>query len=361
MADINEGQENNRESPIQFKGKTPPQFLQALKAVKQDKKDSDPTTGKNPYEDVVAKEEVAEVKEEVSVPKKQPQYTPKQPHQTKARVAGSPQLADLISQLVGQGVTYDEIILPSKGVFYNGTDGPTNGILHVRSMTGEEEQILSTPRYVKRGSAINMIFQRCIKENIKADTLLTVDRTYMLIWLRGISYGHEYEVEIKCPDCDKKFNHTINLSELLVNYCPDDLMPPLMEVLPKSGFKFIWHLPRGLDENKVQDYRDRRLKEYGDAATDDSLIYRMSLMLDEIEGVKDKTELMLLLKKLPIQDISFLRSLALDPPFGVDTKCQITCASCYHDFEVELPLEAGFFFPRHKRKKEEIPSDSGNI
>jgi hypothetical protein len=363
MTDMNRGQENNPESPIQFKGKAPPQFFKALKQLKEEKNDSDISRGKDPYADISA---AAPAPEEMPTaptppPVQKKQYTPPKQHQTKARVTGSPQLEDLLANLIDQGVTYDEITLPSRGVFYSGNDGPANGVLHVRSMTGEEEQILSTPRYVKRGTAINMIFQRCVKENIKADTLLTVDRTYLLIWLRGISYGHEYEVEIKCPDCDKKFNHTINLSELMVNYCPADMSPPLMDVLPKCGYKFIWHLPKGMDENKVQDYRDKRLKEFGDSGTDDSLIYRMSLMLDEIEGVKDKTELMLLLKKLPIQDVSYLRSLTLDPPFGVDTKCQITCASCYHDFEVELPLEAGFFFPRHKRKKEGTSSDSGNI
>lgn len=362
MTDLNRG----GDSPIQFKGKTPPQFFQALKDLKQEKKDSDVTVGKDPYADLKEPEATTDAPAEapaappVTPAKKPQQYVPKAPHQTKARVTGSPQLEDLIADLVERGVAYDEITLPSKGVFYDGSDGPTNGVLHVRSMTGEEEQILSTPRYVKKGTAINMIFQRCIKETIKADALLTVDRTYLLIWLRGISYGHLYEVEIKCPDCDKKFSHSINLSELLVNYCPADFGPPLDDVLPKSGYKFTWQLPRGMDENKVQDYRDRRLKEYGDAATDDSLLFRMSLMLSEIESVKDKTELMFLLKKLPIQDVSYLRSMALDPPFGVDTKCQITCASCYHDFEVDLPLEAGFFFPRHKRKKEETPSNSGN-
>jgi hypothetical protein len=44
-------------------------------------------------------------------------------------------------------------------------------------MTGEEEQILSTPRWVKKGKAIDMIFRRCIKEPINTDELLSVDRT----------------------------------------------------------------------------------------------------------------------------------------------------------------------------------------
>lgn len=343
------------ESGIKFVGKAPPQFYEAMKQAKQEKAgeamDAKLAGQKDPFEDLGPVEPSQPSQPKQSVPKPQ----------GKVRAVGSPQLEELLSQLRQQAYVYDEVKLPSKGTFYNGNDGPQDGIVHIRPMTGEEEQILATPRYVKKGTAINMIFQRCIKETIKPDELLSVDRTYLLIALRNISYSHEYEVEIKCPDCDKKFSHIIRLDQLMVDYCPNNFQPPLTDVLPKSNLNFIWHLPRGKDETLVTDYREKRVREYADSAVDDSLLFRVALMLDNVEGVKDKTELMILLKKLPIQDISYLRSIAIDPPFGVDTKCGITCSLCYHDFDVELPLEAGFFFPRHKKKKEETDSNSGDI
>lgn len=349
------------ENAIKFMGKVPPQFQETLKQVKQEKTvgiaDAKLANQKDPFADL------GPVEPAIEQSKPQPKVRPQTAKlQGKVRSIGSPQLEVILEQLRGQAFIYDEVTLPSKGVFYNGGDGPTDGVVHVRPMTGEEEQILATPRYVKRGTAINMIFQRCIKETVKADDLLSIDRTYLLIALRSISYGHEYEVEIKCPDCDKKFNYTIRLDQLMVNYCPAELQAPLTDVLPKSNLNFAWHFPRGKDEIAVTDYREKRVKEYNDAAIDDSLLYRIALMLDSVEGVSDKIELMILLKKLPIQDVSYLRGLAVDPPFGVDTKCEITCPLCIHDFDVDLPLEAGFFFPRHKKKKGEEPtmnSDSG--
>ena len=342
------------ESAIKFMGKAPPQFYEAMKATKQEKvMEANEAKMKDPFGDLGNVEPVVQAQ---PIPKPQTSRT-----QGKVRTVGSPALEELLTQLRSQAYNYDEITLPSKGVFYDGTDAPADGVIHLRPMTGEEEQILATPRYSKRGQGINMIFQRCIRETIKADNLLSVDRTYLLIALRSVSYGHEYEVEIKCPDCDKKFAHIIRLDQLMVDYCPPDFQTSLEDVLPKSGLKFVWHLARGKDETIVTDYRERRVKEYGGDAIDDSLLYRVAIMLDNVEGVKDRTELMILLKKLPIQDIAYLRSLALDPPFGVDTKCDITCSLCFHDFEVELPLEAGFFFPRHKKKKEETTeeTDSG--
>jgi hypothetical protein len=326
---------------VKFVGKPPPQFYDTLKQVRDEKSIS---SQKDPFADMdkPKKAEVAPPSEE----------TPRL--QSKPRAVGSTQLEEILSLLREQSYVYDEIRLPSAGIFYMNGEAPTDGTLHIRPMTGEEEQILATPRYIKKGIAINMIFQRCIRETIKPDELLSVDRTYLLIWLRGISYGHKYEVEIKCPECTKNFSYTIMLNELLTHYCPDDFRPPLTDVLPKSKLKFTWHLPRGRDETLVNEYRDKRNKEYGDSAIDDSLLYRMTLMLDDIEGLRDKTELLVLLKKLHIQDVSYLRNLAIDPPFGVDTKCPVTCQHCFHDFDVELPLEAGFFFPRQKRKKEEM-------
>lgn len=275
---------------------------------------------------------------------------------TQARPQGSAALEELIENLRDKSHVYDEVILPSKGNFYDGQDGPTDGILHIRPMTGEEEQILATPRYVRKGQAINMIFQRCLQEHVRTEELLSTDRTFLLIWLRGISYGHEYEVEVKCPNCDKKFNHVIDLNALTVNDCPPSFKGPLEGTLPVSGYKFKYRLSRGRDENAVQEYRDKQLRMFGDSGSDDTLIYRTASLVEHIEGLKDKHELVMLLKKLPIQDVAYLRNLIVDPPFGVDTKVQIICASCLEEFEVDLPLEANFFFPRQRRTKASPPA-----
>jgi len=79
---------------------------------------------------------------------------------------------------------YDDILLPSNGRFYNGTDGPIDGKLHVRPMTGREEEILATQRYVKRGEALDRIFKACVREPYDTARFLTVDRNFLLIYLR---------------------------------------------------------------------------------------------------------------------------------------------------------------------------------
>ena len=262
----------------------------------------------------------------------------------------SSELSALLEGLVKGGSLFEPITLPSCGRFYNGDDGPTNGVINIRPMTGEEEQILATPRFVRKGQAINMIFQRCMQESYRTEEFLTVDRTYLLIWLRGISYTPEYDVEIKCQECDRKFSTVIDLNSLFVESCPDDFGPDLRDILPKSGYRFQYRLSRGKDEIEIQDYRDRRIKMFGDSSTDDTLTYRTAMLLDNIEGITDKKELQTLVKNLPIQDVSYIRGLVNEPPFGVNTTIEMSCPSCIKEFEVDLPLEANFFFPRRKKR-----------
>ena len=263
-------------------------------------------------------------------------------------------LQELLQGLRDNKATYEELELPSKGKFYNGEDGPSNGIISIRAMTGEEEQILATPRFVRKGQAINMIFQKCIKESFRPENLLTIDRTYLLIYLRGISYSPEYEVEIKCPECEKKFSTTIDLNSLYVESCPGEYGPNLQDVLPNSKLPFTYRLSTGKDEQDIQEHRDRRLKAFGDASADDTLIYRTAQLLLDIDGITDKQELQVLLKNLPINDVAYIRSLVNEPPFGVDTSIEMVCGSCLQEFDIDLPLEANFFFPRRKKVKTQV-------
>lgn len=279
--------------------------------------------------------------------------TPKTNKASEMRVTGSSKLEELIAGINSKGsLVYEKVELPSKGKFYNGEDGPSDGVLHIRPMTGEEEEILATPRFVKKGQAINMIFNRCMQENYDSANFLTQDRTYLLIYLRGISYTPEYDVEIKDPDSDQTFATTINLNELYVNYCDQNFsLENLEDVLPVTGYKFKYRLATGKDEQAVQDYRERRAKNFDlSGQADDTLLYRTAYLLEEVEGLTNKVEIQTLLKKLPIQDVAYLRTVVNDPPFGVETKISVNNPYTLNDFEIELPLEANFFFPRAKRK-----------
>jgi phage FluMu protein Com len=266
------------------------------------------------------------------------------------RTGGSDKFKQLMEGL-NKTSKHERIVLPSLGRFYDGSDGPTNGVLHIRKMTGEEEELLATPNLVKKGQAMNMIFNNCIQESYNSEDFVTQDRVYLLIFLRGISYSQDYDIEVRCPACSSKFASSVDLNGFMIDQCPPEYSAnSLKDVLPITGFKFSYRLARGSDEQDVQNYRDVKLKSFS-GAVDDSLHYRTAQLVNEIEGLNDKEELKKIIEKLPMGDVAFLRDVVSQPPFGVDTKFEIDCPRCTETFETELQIEANFFFPKGRKKK----------
>jgi hypothetical protein len=312
------------DSPIDIKGAIPPEFKKMLEQRRAADQSPD---------------------EQVQRPRMN--RTMPVPDSQAARQRGSTELENILEQLAEKH-QWEDFEFCSCGKFYK-TVPP---VVHIRPMTGEEEQILATPRFVKKGKAIDMIFDRCIQEKINTEELLSVDRTHLLIYLRGISYTPEYDVEITCPGCTQKFSTTINL-DLPVTKCPEDFdESKLSGVLPTSGLKYRYRLATGGDELEVTNYRERRIQMFGDQGEDDTLLFRTAMLLENIEGVTNRKELQVLLKKLPINDVSHLRNEINDPPFGVETEVPMVCPSCTNEFKIDLPLEANFFFPKKKEKNQ---------
>ncbi len=265
-----------------------------------------------------------------------------------------PRYEAIIKQL--STVQYEEIELPSKGRFYLRGEGPSNGILHVRKMTGQEESILYTPRYVKKNQSLNMIFKECIGEQINPELLLSEDRTYLLIYLRGISHSPIYDVEVKCPECQKTSQQHLPLNDLEVDYCPDDFGPEdLFDSLPNSGLNIRYRLSTGRDETATQEHKDARIKQWGAEVADDTALFRAALLVEEVNGINNKIMIQNIVSRLPIGDMAYLRELLNEPPFGVNSKVGIICPHCSHEFQVELPMEISFFFPKPilQRKKKQ--------
>lgn len=334
---------------LEIKGNMPPELLEKLQQQEVN------------MENVEVTDEESFKTPEISPPSKIPTIAKKKQKGPNAfnPVSVSNDLQSLLDSVKENTFVYEEIILPSMGKFYDGTNGPTNGKLHIRPMTGAEEQILATQRLVKKGVAINMIFDKCIKESkqYSSEKLLESDRNFLLIYLRGISYGPEYDVEVTCPVTDRVFNYTINLdTDLSVTRCPEDFGPEnLHDTLPSSGLMFTYRLPSGIDNQKIMDHKERNAKFDMSGQTDDTFLYRTALLINEIGNenvsITDEKEILILLKNLKIDDVAYLRNVITNEPFGVDTKITITSPYTQTDFVQELPFGTSFFLPTAKKDK----------
>lgn len=258
-----------------------------------------------------------------------------------------------LAGLLNTNYNYGRVQLPSLGKFYNGSDGPSDGFVEVRKMLGLEEQILADQGHMKKGVAIDMIFDSCMKGGYRSENFLTADRAYLLIYLRGISFSSNYDIEVVCPGTNKKFSYTVNLN-LDVNNCPDDFgVDKLFGVLPDSGFNFKYRLSTGRDDLALIKHKETKAKQRQNAL-DDTILFRTASLITELgKGdikVTDFNQILTLIKKLTVGDLSYLRNTINDPPFGVETLIPIVSPYTGEEFDIELPIDASFFSPKLPKK-----------
>lgn len=272
-----------------------------------------------------------------------------------SKIGDTSSLSSLVGRLKNKYV-YEPVDLPSRCIVYGDFEISKDQKINVRPMTIAEEKLLSTPRLVKNGEAINKIFEQCIQDNLPPDSILSIDRTYLLFYIRGISYGQMYDAEIKCPECNEKFEEEINLSDLEITFADDDFNNDIMIVLPESKLKVWYRLPTGKDEKSLMTQRERKIKGFGSNVIDDTISIRNKLLINRIldteDGTvyEDKLYIGNICDALGVKDSAHLREEFTNPPFGVNTKIGLSCPYCYADFITEFPLDASFFFPKTKKK-----------
>jgi hypothetical protein len=109
--------------------------------------------------------------------------------------------------------------LPSKGLFYkNGELEPhiTNGEIHVRPMSALAEIHLKNPDQLFSGQAVETVFKECVSGVVKPHELLSKDVDAILIFLRLVTYGADYEFAAThtCKDA-KSHSYTANVEEMI--------------------------------------------------------------------------------------------------------------------------------------------------
>ena len=216
-----------------------------------------------------------------------------------------------------------EVELPSECRVYKLED--PGAPVTIRPMTFEDEKALVSAS--KDQDPVNLILQRCTT-NIQVADLLSMDKLYLVMKLREISYGDDYNTLLICSHCKAENPTTVKLSNLNVNPVPDDFEDPVTVMLPVIKKEAKVRLPRVRDEKMLGDTQ---------AALDQ--IWRFVV---EIDGHTDKSIIAPVVDKLPLRDVRTILN-AVKTDFGVDTKIKFECNSCGGVTIVDLPIDANFF------------------
>ena len=262
-------------------------------------------------------------------------------------------------QSVPQGTTLDFVVptdfveLPSNGVFY-----PVGHILHgqqqveIKHMTAKEEDILTSQTLIKKGIAVDKMIQSIlVDKRVNVDSILTCDRSAIMIAARITGYGDEYKFSMSCPSCATKSDINYLLSSSKINFGKSHSEEEVeysqngtfIVTLPKTGYRVEMRLLTGRDERTIFELNEnRKRKNLPDAASTDQL--RMSIV--SVNGITDQQTLDKFISTIRAMDARILRTMYKNVSPSLDMKHEFVCSSCSYSQEVDIPLTAEFFWPK---------------
>jgi hypothetical protein len=212
--------------------------------------------------------------------------------------------------------------LPSKGRFYKDFNG-----LKITPLLFEDEQKILMSKN-KNINPINEIISKCI-DGVDVNDLLDVDKLYVLLKIKEISYGPDYKFDIMCPACGTNGNSLLPIKDIPVKFIPEDVSDPREVLLPVLKAKVKIRFLRTYDEKyflKPEDFLTN--------------LYRLIVSINDN---KDPVFIAKVLKKLHIRDVKTIRNEINSKSYGVDTTFRFECPSCGHNSIVNIPFDANFF------------------
>tara|TARA_R110002074_G_scaffold21657_2_gene67080 strand:+ start:611 stop:1390 length:780 start_codon:yes stop_codon:yes gene_type:complete len=253
------------------------------------------------------------------------QEQPKMPAPPKKPFANNEQkiIDDILKNMPSNDAV--ECSLPSKNRFYTLQD-PGKPIT-LRPMTFEDERGMMSKKNVNV-DILNGLLSKCLS-NIDVGQLLQMDKLYLIMKLREISYGAEYNAGINCPSCKKDNEVQFDLSQLPVVELGDDFSNPMIVELPILKKTIKISIPRVADERYF--------------ANAENAINNLWRFVEEIDGHDQKSVISKVIPQLPLKDAHTLLDAMGASEYGIDTKVRFVCNYCSFNEVMELPISADFF------------------
>ena len=256
---------------------------------------------------------------------------------------------ETLSAQVGFAVPVESVSLPSKGLIYP-PEHPFSNVeeTEIRCMSAKDEDILSSPALIKKGTVISELLKTCIlNKSIDVDSLLIGDRNALLIAVRVSGYGSEYSVKIECSECSEQFDNSFTLNNLSIKRLGVEPSSPGQNLfnfrLPVSKQDIQFKLLTGVDDLLLTQQAAKQ-KKIG-SQIDDSKSRRLFQSIVSVAGETDRNKLNRIISNLPAGDSLALRRYVEQIEPGVEMKQEATCKACGGVQVVDIPLGPTFFWP----------------
>ncbi len=241
-----------------------------------------------------------------------------------------------------------EVTLP---VGYTDPEGTTHRRVVLRKMTGREEAILADRKYQRNGGKlVTELLHNCIvglgdlESNGRGPVMgmYSVDRNYLLLKLRSITFGAELEASYTCPGCGESLSTIENLDELPVRVLADGEEAQELAVELADGYvdregqvhtALTMRLPTGADEEAVApQMRDNP------SLGKNALLARCVKSLGEVPVHRLEALGPRIMSELTMSDRRLVDKALNEAAPGVDLVRELECPRCSKSFPASLDL-----------------------
>ena len=244
--------------------------------------------------------------------------------------------------------------LPSHGLLY---DSDINPDIKLRSMTVRDEMKRMAPS--NDGTVYRVlaeVIDDCLveKPGISSYDMCIGDFQFLMHKLRIVTYGPEYRISCKCPNCGNYDEYVVNLEDLSLDELKDfDKDKYLKLELPASKkiVELNYNTPRILDN--IEKEVDRVAKQYKKqnkvmSDVDWHLLYQLVYAIKTVDGQKlSVTQKETFCNNLVGRDYNAIINALdkLDQKVGLGLMFEVKCNQCGLNMSVPFRLTSEFFRP----------------
>jgi len=233
---------------------------------------------------------------------------------------------------------HDVVPLPSQGIFYKNK----KKTIKVGYLTAQDENLLMSNN-METDNIINQLLRTKIFEpDLRIDDLLPGDVEAVLLFLRNTSFGTKYEVSTFDTQTGKRFETSIDLSELNIKKSVEE---------PNSEGHFVTKLPTSGDEVKLRLLTygedviiEKELSSYPKGMIVPTVTRKLEAQIVAINGNTDKGNIVQYVSQMPISDSKFIRKYLKEVEPRLDLNRKVIAPSG-EEVDVKINFGVEFFRP----------------
>ena len=250
----------------------------------------------------------------------------------------------LLQKLKLPGRTFQ---LPSRGALYqNGEVAGTEGEVHVHPLSALAEINLKNPDLLFNGKAISAVFAECIPEIKKADQLYGRDIDALMFFMRLVTYGPDFQINVThtCKEA-KEHSYIVNIEKMVqeMRMIDPTQIETFKETMPNGQVVTVHpikfdHMIRLFQMNAGK-------TEFTDDEQKKNIVFNLMGVIESVDDITDKKHIEEWVRTVsqPFHN-RITKAIERTNEWGPAQTTHLTCKDCQKAMEIELPLNPISFF-----------------